>query len=79
MSRKKSNMSLRKKIELIKLAYRLAYWSLYKHKIFFAWLRLETARCNYNTKMHNHQERKKELRIYKAARVAFERAKQDDR
>ncbi len=79
MSRKKSNMSLRKKIELIKLAYRLAYWSLYKHKIFFAWLRLETARCNYTDKVNNHQERKKELRIYKAARVAFERAKQDDR
>ena len=79
MSKSKSNLPIGTRIQLIKLAYRLAYWSIYKRKIFSAWLALETARCNYNTKMHNHQERKKELRIYKAARVAFERAKQDDR
>lgn len=79
MSKKQNKESLRRRIELIKLAFRLAYWSLYKHKIFFAWLRLEQARCNYTDKANNHQARKKELSIYKAARVAFERAKQDDR
>ena len=59
-------------LDFFKTGVQIAYWMKKKPDLYRSWLRLETARMDYEDKKKLRQNTQLELRQFKIARAMFE-------